>query len=205
MTPSMLANAIIARLEGAGYRRLETPFTVASVHFDFTAVLQGSGGRSVDLILIIDTSAGEHGDKSGERTRQRIEALGRALDVSGSRLVLTAVLAGAPLPPTEVEAISRMCRVLTVESLDLGADGGTITAVASRDLDDRVRVLLPLQLDDNGDAVADPIGDLEKRLPDDIDRRTTELLLAASVRGEAAVSNALRNLLSDALQPGVPL
>lgn len=79
MTTSVLASAIVARLGGAGYRRLQTPFTVESVRFDFTAALQGRDGRSFDLILIIDTSAGDHGDKSGERTRQRIEALSRAL------------------------------------------------------------------------------------------------------------------------------
>ena len=62
MMLSSLANAIITRLEGAGYRRLQTPFTVASVRFDFTAALRGCNGRSFDLILIIDTSAGDHGD-----------------------------------------------------------------------------------------------------------------------------------------------
>src|ERR1700719_154704 len=106
MTASALANAIISRLEAIGYRRLHTPFQVASVRFDFTAVLQGQRGRGLDVVLIVDTSAGEYGDKSGPRTRQRIEALTRALDVSGSRLVLTAVLAGAPLPTTDVDEIS---------------------------------------------------------------------------------------------------
>src|SRR5438045_9003308 len=110
MTVSALAGAIIARLEAVGYRRLTTPFQVASVRFDFTAVLQGQHGRGTDIVLIVDTSAGEHGDNSGPRTRQRIEALSRALDVSGSHLVLTAILAGAPLPTTEVESLSRLCR-----------------------------------------------------------------------------------------------
>lgn len=204
MRTNTLANAIVTRLERVGYRRLQTPFTVASVRFDFTAVLQGRDGRSFDIVLIIDTSTGEHGDKSGERTRQRIEALSRALDVSGSRLVLTAVLVGAPLPQTEVEAISGMCRTLTVEGLDLSAGGIPATEAAAGELDDRLRILLPLQVDDDSDRVADPIGELEKALPENIDRRTTEVLLAASERGGAAVSRALGNLLADALRPGVP-
>ena len=64
MTVSALAGAIITRLEAAGYRRLPTPFQVASVRFDFTAVLQGQGARGTDIVLIVDTSAGEHGDNS---------------------------------------------------------------------------------------------------------------------------------------------
>jgi hypothetical protein len=37
MTVSALAGAIITRLEAVGYRRVPTPFQVASVRFDFTA------------------------------------------------------------------------------------------------------------------------------------------------------------------------
>jgi hypothetical protein len=204
LTISVLTSAVVARLEAAGYRRLRTPFMVASVRFDFTAVLQGSDGRSFDVILIVDTSVGEAGESGGERIRQRIEALSRALDISHSRLVLTAVLAGAPLPPNEVEAISRTCRVLTVEPLDLSS-GGVPTEAAARDLDDRLRVLLPLQLDNESDSVADPIGELERSLPSTIDRRTVEVLLAASERSDyRAVSRTLAELLTEALEPGVP-
>jgi hypothetical protein len=202
VTTSALASAIISRLEAAGYRRLQTPFTVASVRFDFTAVLQGRDGVSSDLILIVDTSIGEQDEKG--RTQQRIDALSRALDISRSRLVLTAILAGAPLPPTEVESISRTCRVLTVEALDLDARGMPATEAAANDLDDRLRVLLPLQIPDQGDAVADPIGELERNLPSNIDRGAIEVLLAASARGQRAVSHTLGELLAEALKPGVP-
>lgn len=204
MTTSALASAIITRLEAVGYRQLQTPFKVASVRFDFTAVLQGQDGRGFDIILIIDTSAGEHGDKSGERTRQRIEALSRALDVSGSHLVLTAILAGAPLPTVDVDALSRICRVLTVDGIDLTPAGLPATETVARDLDDRLRVLLPLKLEDENGLAADPTGEIEKRLPGTVDPNLAKTFLAASGRGERAVSRVLSEFLEAALKPGVP-
>jgi hypothetical protein len=204
MTVSALAGAIITRLEAAEYRRLPTPFQVASVRFDFTAVLQGQGGRGMDIVLIVDTSAGEHGDNSGARTRQRIEALGRALDVSGSHLVLTAILAGAPLRTADVEALSRLCRVLTVESIHLNRSGEPATDDAMRELGDRLRILLPLTLERGQGSIADPIGELERRFPESLDRTMAKKLLAASGKGETAVSKAIGELLDEALKPGVP-
>jgi hypothetical protein len=204
MTASALARAIIARLEKVGYRQLQTPFQVASVRFDFTAVLQGREGRGFDIILIIDTSAGEHGDKSGARTRQRIEALSRALDVSGSHLVLTAILAGAPLPTTDVDAIARICRVLTVEGIELNAEGFPATEQAARELDDRLRILLPLQLQMGRGSAADPIGEVETRLPGAVSRDVAKKVLGATARGDRAVARAVRELLEEALRPGVP-
>jgi hypothetical protein len=204
VTTSALANAVIARLEAEGYLRVHTPFQVATVRFDFTAVLRGQKGRAFDLVLIVDTSGGEHGDKSGSRTRQRIEALSRALDVSGSRLVLTAVLAGAPLPTPEVEAISRLCRVLTVESAKLGEKGEPASKEAARDLDDRLRILLPLKIENGQGSTADPIGDVESRLPAAVNRDVVKALLDVTSRGERGVSRAIKELLEEALKPGVP-
>jgi hypothetical protein len=204
MTTSVLTTTIIERLEAVGYRRLPTPFQVASVRFDFTAVLRGPDARGLDRVLIVDTSVGQHGDNSGERTRQRIEALSRALDISGSRLVLTAILAGAPLPSTDVEALSHTCRVLTVDAIDLDEAGQAATPEATRDLDDRLRVLLPLQLENGHDTVADPAGEIEQRLTGIADKRLTQALLAASARGDRAVSRVLGDVLDAALKPGVP-
>jgi hypothetical protein len=204
MTTSALANAIIARLEAEGYQRVATPFQVASVRFDFTAVLQGQKGRGFDIVLIMDTSAGEHGDKSGSRTRQRIEALSRALDVSGSRLVLTAILAGAPLPTADVEAIARICRVLTVESAELNKEGASVSEEAARELDDKLRILLPLALEKDHGSAVDPIGEVENRLPASVDRAVAQAVFAGSARGDRAVARAVRDLLEAALKPGVP-
>lgn len=204
MTASSLVNAIISRLEAVGYHRLSTPFQVASVRFDFTAVLQGQQGRAFDLVLIIDTSAGEFGDNNGPRTRQRIEALTRALDVSGSRLVLTTILAGAPLPTIDVDEISRICRVLIVEGIELNATGAPATEEAARDLDDRLRILLPLKLETTSGLAADLIGDVEKQLHGTMASNRTRVLLGATNRGPGAVTAAVRKLLEEALEPGAP-
>jgi hypothetical protein len=204
MSVSALVGAITARLEAVGYQRVPTPFQVASVRFDFTAVLQGQHGRGTDIVLIVDTSAGDHGDNSGARIQQRVEALSRALDVSGSHLVLTAVLAGAPLRTPDVDALSRLCRVLTVDRIRLDRHGQPATDDAARELDDRLRILLPLTVEKGQGSVADPLGELEKRIPPTVNRELAQKLLAASARGESAVSKAIAELLEEALKPGVP-
>jgi hypothetical protein len=75
---------VIQILVTAKYCRASTPLTVASVPFHFTAVLFGAN-RAPDLIVIVDTV-----EESEHRIRQKIESLGRALDVAGSRRPLTA-------------------------------------------------------------------------------------------------------------------
>src|SRR6201999_334497 len=94
---SPLVNAIHNRLKEAGYSDLATPFKVANVEFAFTSALRGRNGRSLDLVLLVDTTTGDFGDRDAMRVRQRVEALSRALDVTGSRYVVTVILAGATL------------------------------------------------------------------------------------------------------------
>ena len=73
MSTSLLVTGLVQRLMSAGYENLTTPFKVASVEFEFTAALRGRGGRSLDLILIVDTVTGEGGDREGARVRERID------------------------------------------------------------------------------------------------------------------------------------
>ena len=73
MSDSPLVNAILGRLHEAGYRDLAAPFQVATVEFEFTAALRGSDGRALDLVLVVDTTTGEFGDRDSARVRQRIE------------------------------------------------------------------------------------------------------------------------------------
>jgi hypothetical protein len=202
MSATLLVGGLVKRLEAAGYARLATPFRVASVDFEFTAALRGSHGRGLDLILIVDTATGEHGDRDAARVRQRVEALSRALDITQSRYVLTVILAGAALQG-DMEALSATCRVLSVESISLNAEGLPINAVVAEALDDQIRVLLPLDLraDEGEDTPSkgDTISELLVALPKSLDEELVRGLASASLQGEAAVTEALGRRLGKAL------
>lgn len=194
MNASPIVGAVQARLRHANYTDLSTPFRIASVDFSFTAAMRGSEGRALDLVLIFDTTTGDFGDKDAPRVRQRVEALSRALDVTGSRYVVTAVLAGATLA-TGIEALAEICRVLQVESVALDASGQPADEVAEAQLDDQIRVLLPLTLPPPTTGAYDGSGpameQLVKALDRDVDKQMVEALIAASSEGEEAVTKAI--------------
>jgi hypothetical protein len=200
---SPLVALIVERLESVGYRQIPTPFSVATIPFDFTAALQGHGGRSTDLVLIVDTSLSHGATKIGNRARQRLEALSRALDIAGSNRALTAVLAGASLPPQMIESISKSCRVLVLTDDPRMAKLSQQEA-AFLEFEDRLRVLLPLQLTPDDQAAADPIGQILSHLPNKELEEAAAPLLAASSRGEKAVSRAFTEMLEAELAKGLP-
>jgi hypothetical protein len=205
VSQSLLVRGLVRRLEQAGFTSLPTPFRAASVEFEFTAALRGSGGRSLDLILIVDTATGDHGDRDAASVRQRIQALSRALDVTQSRFLLTVILAGASLASL-VDALSPICRVLTIEEAALEPDGSPSNYVAREMLDDHIRLLLPLdlQLDEivEPSKPADPISELLEALPAGVDQQLLAGLSAASIRGEAAVTRALGKRVGEVLDLG---
>jgi hypothetical protein len=199
---ALQVGGLVKRLKTAGYAPLATPFRVASVDFEFTAALRGSDGRELDLILIVDTATGEHGDRDAARVRQRVEALSRALDITQSRYVLTVILLGASLRG-DMEALAATCRVLSVESISLDADDMPVDATAAEALDDRIRLLLPLDLHANeGEetaANADTMSELLATLPKNLDEELVHGVAAASLRGESAVTEALGSRLAEVL------
>jgi hypothetical protein len=202
VTASLLVDGLVERLESAGYTRLSTPFKVASVDFEFTAALRGRDGRALDLVLIVDTATGDHGDRDGTRVRQRVEALSRALDITQSRYLLTVILAGASLPD-DIDALSGTCRVLNVEAASLDGEGWPVDAAAAEALDDHIRVLLPLNLphteDEQGSPRGDTISELLAALPKYLDEPLVRSLVEASSHGEAAVTKALGDRLAEVL------
>lgn len=201
MTGSLLVRGLVKRLEAAGYQSLGTPFRVASVDFEFTAALLGTAGRGLDLILIVDTATGDHGDRDAAKVRLRVEALSRALDITGSRYVLTVILAGASLQG-DIEALSATCRVLTIEHAALDSAGIPVGDEAAESLDDHIRVLLPLDLrgDDAGEALeGDPISELLAVLPNTVDDELVQAIADASMSGEEAVTKALGTRLEEVL------
>jgi hypothetical protein len=204
MSGSPLIQAIQERLRDAGYSDLPTLFMVAGVEFAFTGAMRGRGGRALDLVLLIDTTTGDHGDRDGGRVRQRVEALSRALDVTGSRYVVTAILAGAVLAEG-VEALSETCRVLNVEGISLDDQGKPADEIAKSQLDDRIRVLLPLTLPEplvetqNGAAPA--MDQLARALPPDTNTTLVHALIDASNDGEQEVTDVVALAINGAFQP----
>ncbi len=202
MTTSPLIRAIQDRLRLGGYQDLPTPFRVAAVNFDFTAAMRGRDGRALDLVLLIDTTTGDFGDRNAARVRQRVQALSRALDITGSRFVITAILAGAVLAG-KIETLAETCRVLYVESLPIDAVGNPVDEQAKNLLEDRIRLLLPLDLPEpiaaleggNGPAMEQLI----RALSSEVDTNFLNSIIEASNNGEEAVTAAVAGVLGKAL------
>jgi hypothetical protein len=199
VTVSPLIAAVQQRLRAAEYDDLSTPFRIAGVEFQFTGVMRGRHGRALDLVLLVDTTAGDFGDSDAARVRHRVQAMSRALDVTGSRYVLTIVLAGAALPG-DMESLAETSRVLHVDTLPLDADGSPDL----RRLEDSIRVLLPLSIPqasmDEQDGTAQE--QLEKALANTVDSSTIQAIMAASEHGEDAVTTAIAGIIDRVFQNG---
>ncbi|KKW92518.1 hypothetical protein [Sphingobium chungbukense] len=198
-----LVQAVRDRLQLAGYVELATPFKMAGVDFAFTGAMRGRGGRALDLILFVDTNTGDFGDRDGARVRQRVDALSRALDVTGSRYVVTVILVGAVLAGG-IDGLSETCRVLHVEGIVLDAEGKPDGDLASEQLDDRIRVLLPLTLPAAVPDASDgkpAMDQLERVLPKGTEKALVDAVIAASANGEQAVTEAVAKVINEAFKP----
>jgi hypothetical protein len=204
---SPLVQAIQERLRGGGYSDLSTPFKVAGVEFAFTGAMRGRDGRALDLVLLVDTTTGDFGDRDGGRVRQRVEALSRALDVTGSRYAVTVILAGAVLAEG-IEALSETCRVLQVEGVALNDEGKPADEIAERQLDDRIRVLLPLTLPiplaETQEGSGPAMEQLVRALPAGTNKALVDAVIAASSAGEQAVTDAVALVINGAFQSPEP-
>jgi hypothetical protein len=204
---SPLVQAIQERLRGGGYSDLSTPFKVAGVEFAFTGAMRGRDGRALDLVLLVDTTTGDFGDRDGGRVRQRVEALSRALDVTASRYAVTVILAGAVLAEG-IEVLSETCRVLQVEGVALNDEGKPADEIAERQLDDRIRVLLPLTLPiplaETQDGSGPAMVQLIRALPTGTNKALVDAVIAASSAGEQAVTDAVALVINGAFQSPEP-
>ena len=117
--------------------------------------------------------------------------------------MVTAVLAGATLA-TGIETLAEICRVLQVESIALDDTGQPADQVAEAQLDDQIRVLLPLTLPpatmgaDTGSGPA--MEQLVKALANNADTDMVEALIAASGEGEEAVTKAVGAAINSAFK-----
>jgi hypothetical protein len=168
---------VVARLGDAGYEALGARVQVASIPYEFDAVLLGPP-NTLDLIIVVNTVT-----ESPARLCQKVDGLGRALDIARSRRAVTAILVGPTPDGSVLASIRSICRYLLVAE-DESPFGET--------LDDRLAVLLPLQLTTDEDDVADPIQELFRRLPPLPEGDERLALIAAAPRGESAVAAELK-------------
>lgn len=182
MIDSAPVERVVSLLEDADYVRWPSPVVVGSVPFDFSAVLVGTE-RAFDIVVVSDTVM-----ESNRRLRQRIEALARALDVSGSRRSLTIVTVGPKPNESTMESLSRVARILVVHATE---ETDTVS------LRDSLAVLLPLNLPSATDDSGEPFADVMQWLTHEANRAQLRPIVAASGLGSEGVSEALANFLAE--------
>lgn len=174
---------ITAQLLAAGYRSVSSPLVIGGLKFDFPAALVGTE-PSPDLILIADTAFDQE-----ERLVAKLEAVARALDVARSKRPLTVVIAGPRPTSANLEAMSRVCRVLpTGTVLDKDPEGSLRNWLA---------VLLPLRLPEAHAPIADALEQLSK-LGTGLDQEVADLVVPAK-QGTRAVQMQLHQIIDDAV------
>jgi len=94
--------------------------------------------------------------------------------------------------------------VLQVESVALNDQGKPADEIAERQLDDRIRVLLPLTLPaplaETQDGSGPAMEQLIRALPPDTSRLLLDAVMEASGAGEQAVTEAVAGVIANALQ-----
>lgn len=174
---------ITAQLLAAGYRSVSAPLVIGGLKFDFPAALVGAE-PSPDLILIADTAFDQE-----ERLVAKLEAVARTLDVARSKRPLTVVIAGPRPSSANLEAMSRVCRVLpTGTVLDKDPEGSLRNWLA---------VLLPLRLPEAHAPIADALEQLSK-LGTGLDQEVADLVVPAKL-GARAVQVQLHEIIDDAV------
>ena len=174
---------ITSMLLEAGYRSVSTPLVVGGLKFDFPAALVGIE-PSPDLILIADTAFEQE-----ERLVSKLEGVARSLDVARSKRPLTVVIAGPRPSSANLEAMSRVCRVLpTGTVLDKDTEGSLRNWLA---------VLLPLRLPEAHAPIADALEQLSK-LGAGLDQEVADLVNPAK-QGTRAVQMQLHKIIDAAV------
>jgi hypothetical protein len=174
---------ITSMLVKAGYRIVSTPLVIGGLKFDFPAALVGTE-PSPDLILVADTAFEQE-----ERLVAKLEGAARALDVARSRRPLTVVIAGPRPSSSNLEIMSRVCRVLpTGTVLDKNSDDSLRNWLA---------VLLPLRLPEVNAPIADALEQVSK-LGEGLDQEVMELVTQAN-QGVRAVQVQLHKIIDAAV------
>ena len=182
-----LLTAVVERLRTAGYQLLGSRVRVGSIPYEFSGVLLGPEG-TLDLVLVVDSDSIDGLD----RLPQRIDGVGRALDMAGSRRTITVVVAGATPEASVLSAITAVGRFLLVPRAP---------RIDEEWIDDRLATLLPLELDVVADNDSEPIQELLRRLDLGANDERRALIAAAS-KGAPEVEAELRRLIESSLGAG---
>jgi hypothetical protein len=183
---SSLVEQVVSLLLEAGYRRLAIPFHLAGLQFDVAAVLIGTGKAS-DLVIVEDTVI-----STGRDIQVRIETIGRAMDSLESKRPITAILIGPRPSAPELDAMSRVSRILPV--------GASEPSDQNAVLRNWLAVLLPLQLPPTGEKLADPMAEISGQV--DSENIVVSKLLASAPFGTLAVKQRLYEILEQSLEVG---
>lgn len=116
-------------VDEGGFQVESRAVLIAGVAFTAEAVLWRR--ESLDLVLLVDTDARDH-----ESIVFLVQAVARALDVEGSRRMLTVVCVGRPLDDGVATSLSTAGRVLSLEQPHSGVPAHAV-------LRDGLAVLLP--------------------------------------------------------------
>jgi hypothetical protein len=164
-------------LGAAGYRPLVAPLTVGGVPFDVTRAY-AAGAGFLDLVIVVDATQGS--SKQFQRGYWLIERIAGALDQAQSRRPLTVVvLHDEAAARVNTEDFLKLARVLL------------LTDPARVEME--LAPMLPIVLEPNADAVADPLEDLLKRHSGGQDGSNKAALIAAArVSAETVESRLLR-------------
>lgn len=184
MSVADTVNRVVLRLVDAGYQALGGRVQVGSIPYQFDAVLVGPP-QTLDLIIVVNAEA-----ESPARLCQKVAGLGRALDIANSRRTVTAILVGPTPDRSVLTSIRSVCRYLLVAEDESGT---------GESLDDRLAVLLPLELTTDENEVADPMRELLQRLPVLPQGDGRRAILAAASRGETAVAAELKRYVENPL------
>lgn len=184
MSASTPIEGVVQLLAGAGYRRLESPLSIAGLTFEFPAAMVGEN-PSPDLILVADMAF-----ESDVRILRKVEGVARALDVARSKRPLTTILVGPRPTASVLDAMTKVCRVLPT-----GVIG---TEDSGRLLHNWLAVLLPLALPEPNQDIAEPLESIVKR-SSDLQAWVVEMV-DLGAQGADAVQARLHELLNQSLE-----
>ncbi len=185
MTARDNVDRVISLLDGAGYQALVQPIIIGGIPFEATAIL--AKDKWLELITVIDTVLNSDDDS----LCTKIEGLGRALDLVGSRRALTVILVGPRPSQTLDSKLKQVARVLCVPAAILDDNGSAVR--------DALAVLLPLDLSPASDETVASWPNVRENLRAKFSTKEIEPIFEAVPLGQRRVQTVLHDTLIELL------